>query len=140
MEKPLKGIVVFYVSTTKDAAIDYNRIIDLARENHIDVISSMKNNGWETMFVPCVGESGHASKVEVSDEEGSGCIIVYMNINAEDNADGINVSTLIESSKENHMDLIGRMKEIGWEVMFMPCTGEGGRVEKVNFEEVTNDV
>jgi len=132
----LKGCLVFYVPVKVNSVINYNNIIDLAKESHIDTIASMKEKGWETMFVPCVGEASHVSKVELS---GSGCIIVYVNINAEENMQGINVANLIDSAKESHIDLIQTMRDRGWELVLMPCVGEGGRIEKVNFEEEGND-
>ena len=128
----LKGVLVFYVSHAIGALIDYKKIIELAIENHTDAIDSMRSQGWETMFVPCVGEASHTSKVEL---EGTGCIIVYININSKDSIDGINVSSLIDSAKEGHIELIQRVREKGWELIFMPCTGEGGRVEKINLNE-----
>lgn len=128
----LKGVLAFYVSVVENSVIDYNEIIKMAKEAHTDVISSMKEEGWEIMFIPCVGEASHTSKVEL---DGTGCIIAYININAEANSVGINVSKLIDSAKENHIEMAHRFKENGWNLIFMPCVGEGGRIEKINLKE-----
>lgn len=129
----IKGCIVFYVPVKHGSIMDYDKIIALAKENHITTITAMKEKGWESLFVPCVGEASHAGTVTL--DNGSGCVIVYININAEDSLQGVNIADLITYSQEDHSDLIKRLNKKGWELMFMPCVGEGGRVEKINFEE-----
>lgn len=66
-----KGIVVFYVNVNPEhfEFIKPQEMIDMVRENHVENIQNIKNNGWDIMFVPCINEASRVEKISLMNDE-----------------------------------------------------------------------
>ena len=66
-EKNGNGLVVFHVNVNLDCLekIRPQELIDLVRENHIEDISKLKENGWHCIFMPCIGEASRVEKIDL---------------------------------------------------------------------------
>lgn len=61
----MRGIVLFYVNIKElDKA---QEIIDLTKENHVETITKLKDEGWECMFLPCLDRSSGIEKVDLKE-------------------------------------------------------------------------
>ena len=62
-----KGIVIFYVNVNVEhmETIKPQQLIDMTRENHVENIAALKEEGWDIMFMPCVGEASRVEKIDL---------------------------------------------------------------------------
>jgi hypothetical protein len=66
-----KGIVIFYVNVNAEHLehVKPQELIDMTRENHVETITSLKGDGWDIIFMPCIGEASRVEKVDLMDIE-----------------------------------------------------------------------
>lgn len=65
-----KGIIIFYVNVNPEYMKDIKpqELIDITRENNVENIIRYKEEGWDVMFMPTVGESSRCEKVDLIEE------------------------------------------------------------------------
>jgi hypothetical protein len=68
-----RGIVIFYVNVNPEhlEAVKPQELIDMTRENHVETITSLKEDGWDIMFMPCIGEASRVEKVNLLEDSDS---------------------------------------------------------------------
>ena len=66
-----RGLVIFYVNVNVEFMdkVTPQTLIDLAKENHVTNISQLKDEGWDCMFIPCVGEASRVEKVDLVEDD-----------------------------------------------------------------------
>lgn len=63
-----------------------------------------------------------------------GVLIFYVNVNREDETETVNITSFLELIMETNKEVIAKIKDSGYDVMCIPCTGEANRTEKITFE------
>ena len=61
----MKGFVVFYCNYYPDLGQDPELHMQIARNQNADLIGSLKEKGYESMFIPCTKESTRVEKIDL---------------------------------------------------------------------------
>jgi hypothetical protein len=59
----LKGIIVFYLNYVDGTEPSPEKLMEAVRKQNEALISQLKNEGFEMMYVPVVGESSRIERV-----------------------------------------------------------------------------
>ena len=66
-----RGIVIFYVNVNVEHLehVKPQELIDMTRENHVETISGLKDEGWDIIFMPCIGEASRVEKIDLIEDK-----------------------------------------------------------------------
>jgi hypothetical protein len=70
-EEEAAGVVLFYVNVNIEHMefVNPGELIDVIRENHVAQVTVLKENDWEVLFLPCIGEASRAEKINLLAED-----------------------------------------------------------------------
>ena len=110
--------------------------INIIKEENKDQFRRCSEAGYEVLCIPCVGEGSRVEKVNFA---GSGCLVIYSNVDVDYESEWTSSSKYIEVIQQYNKDQIAKCKEYGVDVMVIPCTGEGSRKEYIIFEDMEKE-
>ena len=141
-----KGCLIFWVNVNvkrdeektihESEWINSPRLVNIIKEENKDQFRRCSEAGYEVLCIPCVGEGSRVEKVNFA---GSGCLVIYSNVDVDYESEWTSSSKYIEVIQQYNKDQIAKCKEYGVDVMVIPCTGEGSRKEYIIFEDMEKE-
>jgi hypothetical protein len=65
------GVILFYANVNVEHMkfVNSAELLAVIRENHVSQVALLKENDWEVLFLPCVGESNRVEKINLLAED-----------------------------------------------------------------------